>query len=261
MLLLGILGFPFIKVATLVPGERFRKRDIHLLYWSAAALLVLFTCSSVAYDGYAQWRASADAGVEALAQDLERRFIREITSIRDELEDYDGLVATAAPRCAQVHTRWFQRSDERPVRWPIRQVQLKQVAWIGSDGRQIWKSTADTIQGKTLVDQRAYFRAVREESLFDAGVSGPPFFFGPGRSISDGKSYTFVAIASKSAGGICPDNAKDGGTRVVATTAHLLSLTGSLSPLVTVSYSSIVKAASCTTRILGCRSARTSLTN
>ena len=80
LLMLGVLGFPFVKLAFLAPRERFRLRDISLLYVSTGALLVLMTCGSLAVDGYVRWHAVADTGVKALAEDLERRFLSEVTS-------------------------------------------------------------------------------------------------------------------------------------------------------------------------------------
>ena len=58
----GLLGFPFVKLACLDKHERFRLRDVKLLYVSAGALLVLFTCASLAVDGYARWRTRPIAG-------------------------------------------------------------------------------------------------------------------------------------------------------------------------------------------------------
>jgi hypothetical protein len=52
LLILCVLGFPFIKLLFLDPHERLRLRDINLLYLSSGALLVLFTCASLAWDGH-----------------------------------------------------------------------------------------------------------------------------------------------------------------------------------------------------------------
>ena len=90
--LLGLLGFPFVKLACLDKHERFRLHDIKLLYVSAGALLVLFTCASLAIDGYARWRSEADRGLQKLAGHLQTRFLNEVKAIRDRLLDYDREV-------------------------------------------------------------------------------------------------------------------------------------------------------------------------
>ena len=52
-------------------AELHARRDIVLLYASSGALLVLFTCASLALDGYVRWHVEADRGLEALAKQLE----------------------------------------------------------------------------------------------------------------------------------------------------------------------------------------------
>ncbi len=238
LLLLGVLGFPFVKLASLAPRERFRLRDVHLLYISTGALLVLMTCGSLALDGYFRWRAAADTGLEALAKDLESRFLTEVTAIRDEVAGYDALVRkVAVSKCETwgVQTRWYKENPETSshnqaalpsdywIPWPTRNVHLRLVGWIRSDGMQIWKATADAIPGKLPVSQRAYFRAVQNRSLFRLAEKDQEFFIGPDRSITDGKFYTFFSMPSAIPRALCnPDAAP--GTPVVSTVAYLLSL-------------------------------------
>jgi hypothetical protein len=62
LLLVGLTGFPFVKLASLDLHERFRLRDITLLYLSTGALLVVFTCGFLALDGYVRWQTVADGG-------------------------------------------------------------------------------------------------------------------------------------------------------------------------------------------------------
>jgi hypothetical protein len=236
LLLLGVLGFPFVKLASLDPRERFRLRDIHLLYLSTGALLVLVTCALLALDGYVRWHTVADDGLKAVAGDLEWRLRREITEIRDQVAVYDSDVSQLQnSSCEQwpVRTNWFQDTESagqavapgpqlpRPVG-----MHLSQVAWIRSDGWQIWKSTADAIQGTTQVDRRVYFRAVKDGHLFEIPDEGAPgaryFFLGPDRSISDGKFYTFLSMRSGMPSAFCGGSI--GHTPVVAATVQLLSL-------------------------------------
>ncbi len=238
LLLLGLLGFPFVKLAFIDVHERFRLADINLLYLSTGALLVLFTCASLAWDGYTRWRAVADAGLAALARDLSNEFLDEVTAIRDELSDYDRQVsAVKLSSCATwpVQTGWF-KDDLQPVRlpsstrssavlpWPTRPIYLRQVAWVRPDGAQLWKSTADLTPGKTSVANRPYFRAVREGSVFQVRGAGADLFVGPDRSITDGKFYTFVSMASRMTDGLCPEMPAQQGPGVAAATAQLMSL-------------------------------------
>ena len=238
LLLLGILGFPFMKLVFIDPHHRFRLGDVKLLYLSTGALLVLFTCASLAWDGYARWRAVADDGLAALARDLGEQFLDELTAIRDELSGYDRDVSDVRVRsCAAwpVQTGWF-KDDLEPVRtaaegrvpvvlpWPRTAIYLRQVSWIGPDGDQLWKSTADLTPGKTNVATRPYFRAVREGSLFQVRGAGAPLFVGPDRSITDGKFYTFVSIASGISDTLCPEMPAGRGAGVAAATVQLLSL-------------------------------------
>lgn len=230
LLLLGLLGFPFVKLAWLDVHERFTLRDIQLLYVSTGALLVLFTCGSLAADGYVRWHQEADRGLGPLAEDLENRFLQEVKAIRDQLTEYDATVAQWNVKCDKpVHTNWFQARRKDGLDWPPA-VHLKTVAWIESGGWQIWKTTGDAVPGKLWVGNRVYFRAVRDENLFQIDGAGPPFFIGPDRSINDGKFYTFVAIPSRINPKslvdpkLCADATAAGTVGVVSATARLLSL-------------------------------------
>jgi hypothetical protein len=226
LVLLGVLGFPFVKLACLDPREHFCLRDIKLIYVSTGALLVLFTCASLALDGYIRWRLEADGGLAPLAQHLERHFLDEVEAIRDQLSSYDKRVnKMPAQPCDEwaVKTNWFQSSNPTPtdLPWPPK-LNLKAVQWIGPDGQQIWKSTADAVSGKIRVGQRVYFRAVQDDNLFKARGHDPAFFLTPDRSIADGKFYTFISMRSRISPTRCGRDQT--GSPVVAATAQLLSL-------------------------------------
>jgi hypothetical protein len=241
LVLLGVLGFPFVKLACLDRHERFCLRDIKLVYVSAGALLVLFTCASLALDGYSRWRMEADGGLAPLAAHLEEGLVDELEAIRAALGSYDAQVTGSNWPCEKpVEANWL-KEERRPKKerrdglpWPadvklrdvnLRDVNLRTVAWVEPGGQQVWKSTADPIPGKIRVAHRAYFRAVREDNLFTAKGSGPAFFFAPDRSISDAKFYTFVSMPSA----VSPERcAKHPGTTagawVAVAEAQLLSL-------------------------------------
>jgi hypothetical protein len=240
LLLLGVIGFPFVKLTALAARERFGLWDINLLYLSTGALLVLMTCGSLAVDGYFRWRATANQGLTELARDLERRVLAEVSDIRDQVADYDEMVsAMPAVDCDRwdVQTRWYTQNPESAaehdpatastptkVPSPTRNIHLKQVAWIRSDGWQIWKVTSDEIPGKSLVSQRSYFRAVQHGHLFQVAAAGRPFFISADRSVSDGKFYTFLSMPSTISPALCARSGKMGGGAVVAATANLMSL-------------------------------------
>ena len=225
LVLLGLLGFPFIKLACLNYHERFCLRDIKLVYVSAGALLVLFTCASLALDGYSRWRMEADAGLVPLAEHLEREFVRELENITEQLGKYDDLANKAAWDCEMpVEANWFQEARKDGLEWP-KKANLKTVAWMEPGGQQVWKSTSDPIAAKISVAYRAYFRAVREDNLFEISRQGRPFFFTPDRSISDAKLYTFVSMRSKADLARCSKApGRAAGPAVLVTTAQLLSL-------------------------------------
>ena len=227
LVLLGLLGFPFVKLVVLHRHERFRLRDVALLHLSTGALLVLLTCASFAVDGYLRWRAEANQGLELWAGYLEDRLLNELGEIRDQLVKYDTLLTTNLHdgTCGKVRTEWFRDKPEGTTvpadkSWPPKppgSVYLRMVGWIRPDGQQEWKATADTIGGLIRVDQRPYVVAVQNERLYqivtaNAAATAPieprPFFFGPDRSISDGRFYTFVSIPSKVPPSTCADASK-----------------------------------------------------
>jgi hypothetical protein len=229
LLLLGLLGVPFVKLAVLDRRERFRRRDVVFLYASSGALLVLFTCASLAVDGYVRWHVEADQGLQPFAMHLEERFRAEVTDIRNQLLEYDQRVSALTARDCErwaVHTNWFEQESAGPegLPWP-RNLHLRTVAWIEPGGWQIWKSTADAIPGKSFVGHRVYFRAVRDDHLFQVDRHGGAIFLGPDRSIADGKFYTFVSMRSNAnISKLCSERQNASGDLVVATTAQLLSL-------------------------------------
>ena len=234
LLLLCVLGFPFVKLLFLDAHERFRLRDVSLLYVSTAALLVLFTSAALAADGYVRWSAEANEGLTALARRLEARFLDEVAAVRDEVDRYDRTVSQlrmVACKSWPVQTRWLDvksasgaDGEAFALPLPTRHVFIRQVAWIGPTGQQLWKATGQATPGKTNVGERPYFRAIRDENLFTIRGDGEPFFLGPDRSITDGKFYTYISLRSRVPPALC-DELKDlDGPAVTAATTQLLSL-------------------------------------
>lgn len=238
LVLIGLLGFPFVKLISLAQNERFRLRDVTLLYVSTGALLALFTYAALGLDGYSRWRGVADKGLEGLAKSLGDAYTAEVSAIRDELGHFDEMLAGMEPRdCLKwpVRHRWFespQGTEDLPR--ATKRVNIEQVAWVRPGGRQMWKNTADTTGGKVMVGARPYFRAVRDRNLYQiAGRPGAPFFLTPDRSITDGKFYTFLSMPSVIPNKFCSDwgqqegeplDAREGAAYTAVVTAHLLSL-------------------------------------
>jgi hypothetical protein len=233
LILACAFGFPFVKLACLDRHERFRLRDVKLLYLSSGALLVLLTCVTLALDGYTRWRREADRGLERLAEHLEQQFLNELEAIQRWITEYDATVERKINEEPEpcddwpVDTLWYASNAPR-LPW-AHDAHFKTVSWIEPGGQQVWKTTADAVPGRLRVGQRVYFRAVRQNSLFRIRGNGAPLFFTPDRSIADAKFYTFVSMPSQVTSSRC-GGAEHGPVAqadeplVVAATAQLLSL-------------------------------------
>ncbi len=228
LLLLGILGYPFVKLISLDPHERFRLRDVYLLYLSTGALLSLFTFLMLGWDGSARWHETADFGLRKMADDLGDKLTEELIAVRDQLVAYDheiSMLPTRNCRDWQIDRDWFNEKKHL-LKLPASPIFLEQVAWVGPDGKQVWKITSDKVAEKVQVGTRTYFRAVRDHNLFRIAGQGKSFFLGPDRSITDGKFYTFVSMRSELNPCFCKDVSKDlrDGEFVAVATVNLLSV-------------------------------------
>jgi hypothetical protein len=202
--LVSALGIPIIKLVSLGAHERFRMRDVKSLSVSCAALLIVLTFGVLAADVYQRWGARADEGLIQLAEDLGDKFLAEIADVRRALWTDDAAVALSPainPRCNRdqpPRSSWF--NDPTPIAalgFPLETtIYLDQVAWVNPEGQQVWKITSDHSGKNVNVARRAYYRAVRDGSLFKIAERGEPFFMGPEWSITDGRFYSFVSIRS-----------------------------------------------------------------
>jgi len=229
VVLIGLLGFPFVKLAVIHRHERFGMRDVTRLYLSTGALLVLLTCGAFALDGYRRWHAEADDGLKQWASYLDDNLVSELRNVRQHLVEYDELLqhrlSGTRNACGTAHTQWFLKTPEATtgsggLSWPPRppgSIYLRLVGWIRGDGQQEWKATADATTGLIQLSQRPYVIAVQNNRLFQIGkddtvastsAGDRPFFFGPDRSITDGKLYTFVSLRSKLPSTTCSDDPK-----------------------------------------------------
>lgn len=235
LLLLGVLGFPFIKLVSLDPRERFRLRDVTLLYLSTAALLALFTFVTHGIDGYVRWSATADRGLASLADRITDDVIGEVHGLVEQLSAYDEVVAARRPTIeTPLQTDWYSTTaggnDRTPLLMtPTLPLQIEQASWLDPSGRQVWKATADATTGRSPdnLSGRIYFRAVRDGHLYQLDPSSPPFYMGPDRSMRDGKFYTFISLASRWRK---PSEGRSGPPYTVMASTRLLSLSASTLP-------------------------------
>ncbi len=197
LLLAGFLGIPFVKLWALNRRERFRLGDVHMLYLSTGALLALLTFAIVGAEGYAEYRGAADAGLRDLAGGLAKNFVREVEASLKHLTASDAAAARLDRHKPEAD--WFQEKRvPAPSMPPVApNVYFEQLAWIGPDGKQAWKVTADKTAELVNVPKRPYVRMVRDRpsNLYRLGA-GPDFYIGPSRSITDGQFYTFLSTPS-----------------------------------------------------------------
>ena len=229
LLLLGVSGIPFVKLIALDRRERFRMRDVYLLYLSSAALLAVLTFVVMGLDASREWGRFTDAGLKPIAEDLRNQFQKEVGAVRDQLADYDQSLSKSAPRTCStwdVVSDWFntKKQDGKPLPLSIedRDIYVETAAWLSPGGTQVWKATASKIATKLSVAQRQYYQAVRDGYLYKMGTNGKEFFIAPGRSISDGKFKTFISMPSENRE-LCGEDAPKGRYTAVAV-AKLLSL-------------------------------------
>ena len=229
LLLIGVSGIPFVKLIALDKRERFRMRDVYLLYLSSAALLAVLTFVVMGVDASREWGKFTDAGLKPLAEDLRNQFQKEVGAVRDQLADYDHSLSKSPPRkCStwDAFSDWFNtpKQDGSPLPLSIkdRGIYVETAAWLSPGGTQVWKATANKIATKLSVAQRQYYQAVRDGYLYKMGTSGKEFFISPGRSISDGKFKTFISMRSENKELCGEDMPKDRYTAVAI--AKLLSL-------------------------------------
>jgi len=172
LLLFALLGIPFIKLASLHPHERITLRDVRNLYLSAAGLLALWIFGALAIDHYLRWQATANAGVEVFAGDIGARIETELRDVLRTLDRYDDAVLRQRETLdgKNMLADWFRHTRDAPADagpavqdrtyddFPLGQSLLvERATWIGPNGQQAWKITADKTAKVVDVHDRAYF--------------------------------------------------------------------------------------------------------
>ena len=223
----GVLGKPFVKFFALDPRERFRLKDLRGLYLSSGALLLLSLFAVLAIDGYCRFRQKADLGLENLANSLAGKLGEEIREGVAQLAEYDEMAAAAKLlKCAEIkpiHNWLALRTPLLAV--PSRNVFADQVAWVGSNGKQIFKVTGDAQGSNQYVGHRLYFESIRQQGLYHIGELSNRFFVVPSLSITDGKVYTFFSMQSRIKQTGCPADGprSDGEPLTAVLTTRLMS--------------------------------------
>ena len=137
LLFVAALGFPVVKMMALDAHERFRLRDIMALYLSTAALAALCTFTAQALDAYLRWHGVADDGLKQMAANIERAYIKELSAIRRQVDDYDQIVSTwPQNRFGKFLTHWYKQ-PKLPLNVPPTSLLLDSVSWINPGGSQV----------------------------------------------------------------------------------------------------------------------------
>ena len=208
LLLLGFLGFPFVKLASsmLTNVSVSATSTCCTEHRSPARALDM----RVARGGRIREMA---ARLQGRASGPGRRLSNAVPpgdrSHPRPVADYDAQLASRTPggtstrqwskgtACEKwpVQTDWFRggQSPGQPLRGspaterPSPDRSCGSGPMAGSCGR----ATADSIPGKSRVDHACLFPRRAGRHLFQVAGSGRPLFLGPDRSLADGKFYTF----------------------------------------------------------------------
>jgi len=194
---LGFLGWPFLKILLIDARERFRSADVYELLFSAVALTALLMVLGLSWDAYSRLKDKADDNMKTLAKDLATNLVSEIKVAREQLETYDKVAegfkidVSHYTSIAIGSLRSSGGMPEPPVYWPVR------LTWAGSDGKQFLKAeTKLDLTPPANVAARPYFQGIQSGETWSIDGS-PGFLVHPGRSIVDGKFYSFLAMPSK----------------------------------------------------------------
>ena len=223
--LLGLLGWPIFKVLTVARRERLRFVDVYLVLLATAAVLMVITTLLASLDSAAALRAVSKERLEALAEEIERSMNLEFAKMFEQLQFYDGGLAsgalkpavdvwlTSARRAADPKTwsipeatrllrpvderfdeshatRNEELSLERPTAYPY----LTSVFWMRPcDGQQLMKATVWSLNTPGVpLGEREYFRAVRTGQ-----IDTDHFYVQSFASITTGEFSTALSSRSK----------------------------------------------------------------
>lgn len=215
--LLLLLLVPVLKVRSLAPHERLRRRDLVGLAVAstfAVALLTLLVADLWAYRSMAQ---AVDESLEQLSEEIETHLVAEIRALQDQLLE----LATDDPPLGPESTRRANLLSRGADGWPY--PWFHSAFWIDTNGTLVsrWTVEADGRASQAMsVAERSYFQNASAKRLWylEAG-DRPGFVLEPVRSLTTGTQVTVLAM---------PDPERPGAVRAIET--ELMSVTRPVVP-------------------------------
>ena len=202
--LIAVLGWPFVKLGALGPGERFGYRDVALLYLSTSALVSLLTVLALAGDSYRHFSDRGDERLVELSTRINEKLKLELSQAVAQLDEYDRQFFDAEgrgpcerqpclldPECAAPPENGCRRLEA-----PQSYKNVDQVAWLDENGMQTHKTSVPRPFRPLDVSERPYFRAVATDDLYALDGADRAIFVHPSRSITTGRYYTFLSAKS-----------------------------------------------------------------
>ena len=184
LLLMCLLGWPFLKLAFIDERERWKMADVFWLHLSCIALLLLLTVAILAQDAFARFNHKAEEGMKEVASTIERNFVNELRIAQAALEEKDLAL--------QYRTGL--------VDWEKPPAFIDRFIVMNATGAQVLRAGPSGNQGPLInTKDRPYFQAVQRGDLWrfaDQPVT-PAFSVTPLRSVIDGLFFTFLAEPSK----------------------------------------------------------------
>lgn len=185
--LAGLAGWGFLSLATMDPLDRLPSRGVFSIHVSWMALGVVLTVIVMGWDAWVRQEQAYGSRLQSLAQELEKKVLQEIRDAVAQLKAYDDEYAPQGGR-----------GVEHNLKIPSKIGLVSQYALIEPDGQQITKHIAgwEPRSGLTDVSGRGYYQSVVHGDTWRLKDAVMPFALMPGRSMSDGKFYSFVAAYS-----------------------------------------------------------------
>jgi len=194
--LIGILGWPIVKLVTMQTRERMRFIELYVAMLSTIAILMLGTVLLLNTDRAVDVHEASMAQLETLAKGLDRNLHGEFKQARMQLRALDmklvdELGSLASSGVCSTRSELVQKaigeSCELPLlaqnllqgsaseSWlrPAEYPYLTQAFWmrLDDDGKQVIKATVREANTPAVsVSRRDYFKAVKERKLWTAAA-------------------------------------------------------------------------------------------
>lgn len=200
-----ILGWPFVKIWTLDPGERFRYGDVILLYLSTSALTALLTMLTLAGDSYRDFSEQGNQRLQDMAKKINDNLQAELKNTLAQVDEFDREYGDdlCEMRCHLLDANGRDEDETcnqracRSLPSPTVFKNVSQVAWLSADGFQVNKASVGVPFKLLDVSKRRYFQGVDRDEMFTLEGAERRFFARPDRSITTGQFYTFLSAESR----------------------------------------------------------------